>query len=78
MYDYHVQSEADQSMLRTKLPLSAYSTETCAAVGAWVLLEPNNEEQTGGTESGRAGKTVIWDLHKQMERCRSSVAGGER
>ena len=40
--------EEDQSVRSMKLPLCAYSTETSAAVGAWVLLERNDKEQTGG------------------------------
>ena len=41
--DYRVQLEQDQSVRSTKLPLDAYNTEASAAVGAWVLLEPNEE-----------------------------------
>ena len=35
-----------------KLPLDAYSTNPNAGVGAWVLLEPNDEEQTRDAVGG--------------------------
>ena len=51
--------EEDQSVPSTKLPLCAYSTETSAAVGEWVLLERNDNEQTGGgSRSGRAEQSA--------------------
>lgn len=56
VYDYRVHLEADQSVRSMKLPLAAYSTENTAAVGAWVLLELNDAEQTGGTV-GQVGQT---------------------
>ena len=48
MHDYYVHLEEDESVRSMKIPLGAYSTETSAAVGAWVLLERNDKEQTGG------------------------------
>ena len=39
MHDYYVHLEEDESVRSMKIPLGAYSTETSAAVGAWVLLE---------------------------------------
>ena len=42
-------------MSSLKLPLGAYSTESSAAVGAWVLLQPNEEEQTEGETVGGGG-----------------------
>ena len=47
--DYRVHLEADRSVRSMKLPLAAYGTENSAAVGAWVLLELNDAEGTGGT-----------------------------
>lgn len=51
-------------MCSTKLPLSVYSTDKSAAVGAWVLLESKDAEQARGTV-GRGG-------------LRGSKAGAER
>ena len=48
LYDYRVHLEKNQSARSMKLPLVAYSTETSAAVGAWVLRERNDKEQTAG------------------------------
>ena len=36
MYGYRVHLEEDQILRSMKLPLGTYSTETSAAVGAWV------------------------------------------
>ena len=48
VYDYHrVHLAEDQNVRSMKLLLDAYSTDPNAWVGAWVLLEPNDEEQTG-------------------------------
>ena len=47
LYDYRVHLAEDQRVRSMKLPLDAYSTDPNARVGAWVLLEPNGEEQTG-------------------------------
>ena len=52
MYDYRVHLVEDQSVRSVKLPLDAYSTDPNAGVGAWVLLEPNDEEQTGDAVGG--------------------------
>ena len=52
VYDYRVHLEEDQSVRSMKLPLDAYSTDPNAGVGAWVLLEPSDEEQTGDTVGG--------------------------
>ena len=56
------------------LPLGAYITETSTAVGAWVLLERNDKEQTGVQSEG-AGRTVSWEIQKQAEKNRQPVAG---
>lgn len=54
-YDNCVHLEADQSVCSMKLPLYACRAGTSAAVGAWVLLELNYKEQTGGhSRRGRA------------------------
>ena len=76
MYDYRVHLEEDQSVRSMKLPLGAYSTETNAEVGAWVLLERNDKEKTGGTVGG-GGRTVSWEIQKQAEKNWQSVAAGE-
>ena len=76
VYDYRVHHEEDQSVRSMKLPICAYSTETSAAVGAWVLLERNGKQQAGG-QSEWAGRTVSWEIHKQAEKKRQPVAGGE-
>ena len=49
--NYRVHLE-DQSVRSMKLPLGAYSTESSAAVGAWVLLERTDKDQTGGAVGG--------------------------
>ena len=51
-----------------RIPLGAYSTETSAAVGAWVLLKRNGKEQTGGSV-GEGG---------QNNQLGDSEAGGEK
>ena len=63
-----VHLEEDQSVRSMKLPLGAYSTETNAAVGAWVLLERNDKDQTGGAV-GRGG---------QNSQLGDSEAGGKK
>ena len=68
MYDYRVHLEEDQSVRSMKLPLGAYSTETSAAVGASVLLDRNDKEQTGGAVGGGG----------QNSQLRDSEAGGEK
>ena len=55
LYNYRVRLGEDQSVRSLKLPLGAYSTESSATVGAWVLLQPNEEEQTEGETVGRGG-----------------------
>ena len=52
VYDHRVHLEEDQSVRSMKVPLGAYYTETSTAVGAWVLLEGNDKEQTWGTVGG--------------------------
>ena len=56
LYDYRGHLEEDQSVRSLKLPLGAYSTESSAAVGAWVLLQPNEEEQREGAAVGGGGQ----------------------
>ena len=51
LHDYRVYLQ-HQSVRSMKLPLGTYSTETSAAVGAWVLLERNDKDQTGGAVGG--------------------------
>ena len=68
VYNYRVHLEEDQSVRRIKLPLGAYSTETSAAVGAWVLLERNDKEQAGGTVGAGGQNSQLGD----------SRAGGEK
>ena len=65
--DYRAHLE-DLSVRSMKLPLDAYSTETSAAMGAWVLLECNDKERTGSTAEGGG-------QNSQLE---SPEAGGER
>ena len=67
MYVYRVHLEADQNVRSMKLPLAADSTENSAAVGVWVLLEPNDVEQTGGAVGGDGQNSQLGD----------SEAGGE-
>ena len=68
VYDYRVRLAEDQSVRSMKLPLDAYSMDPNAGVGAWVLLNPNDEEQTGDAVGGN------------MQECQLVVteAGGER
>ena len=68
VYDYRVHPKADQSVRSTKLPLAAYNTENSTALGAWVLLEPKDAKQTGGTVGGGG----------QNSHLGGSEAGGER
>ena len=51
-----------------KLPLGTYSTETSAAVGAWVLLERKDKDPTGGAVGGSGQNSQLGD----------SEAGGEK
>ena len=67
MYNYGVHLEEDQNVWSIKLPLGAYSTKTSAAVGAWVLLERNDKDQTGGAVGGDGQNSQLED----------SEAGGE-
>ena len=61
-------------MRSMKLPLGTYSTETSAAVGAWVLLERNDKDQTGGAVGG--GRQIVsWEIQKQAEKNRQSITG---
>ena len=48
-------------MRSMKLQLGAYSTETSAAVGAWVLLERNDKEQTEGAVGGGGQNSQLGD-----------------
>ena len=68
VYDYRVHLVEDQSVRSVKLPLDACSTDPNAGVGAWVLLEPNDEEQTRDAVGG------------SRQECQLVVteAGGER
>ena len=75
LYDYRVHLE-DQSVRSMKLPSRPYSTETSAAVGAWVLLERNDKARQGVQPEG-AARTVSWEIQKQAEKNRQSAAGGE-
>ena len=50
--------EEGQSVRSLKFPLGAYITESSAAVGAWVLLQPNEEQQTEGAAVGGAGQNT--------------------
>ena len=65
--DYRAHLE-DLSVRSMKLPLDAYSTETSAAMGAWVLLERNDKKRTGSTVGGGG----------QNSQLGSPDAGGER
>ena len=59
-----------------KLPIAAYSTENSAAVGAWVLLEPDDAERTGAQSEG-AGRTVSWEVQKHRRGKAGSQYQGE-
>ena len=76
LYDYRLHLEENQSVRSMKLPLGAYSMETSAAVGAWVLLERNDKARQGVQPEG-AARTVSWEIQKQAEKNRQSAAGGE-
>ena len=52
--------------------------ESSAAVGAWVLLEPDDAERTGGTV-GRGGQnSQLGGSEAQAGKGRQPVPGGER
>ena len=73
LHDYRVYLQ-HQSVRSMKLPLGTYSTETSAAVGAWVLLERNDKDQTGGAVGG--GRQIVsWEIQKQAEKNRQSITG---
>ena len=75
MYDYRVHLAEDQRSVRSmKLPLDAYSTDPNAGVGAWVLLEPNDEEQTGNAVGGSRQECLLV-VTEAAEKDRQSVAG---
>ena len=65
----------DQSVRSMKLPLGAYSTETSAAVGAWVLLDSNDKEQTGGTVGGGGQNSQLGDSEAGGEKSATSSRG---
>ena len=73
LYDYRVHLE-DQSVRSMKLPSRPYSTETSAAVGAWVLLEHNDKDQTGGAVGGGGQNSQPGNSEAGGEN-RQSVAG---
>ena len=56
VYDYRVMLETDESTLRMKLPLDAYSTDENAAVGAWALLEPVVDSDRSTAEGAAGGQ----------------------
>ena len=68
VYDYRVHLAEDQRVRSMKLPLDAYNKDPNAGVGARVMLEPNDEEQTGDGVGG------------SRQECQLVVteAGGER
>ena len=45
-----------QRLRSWKFPLGAYSTESSAAIGAWVLLHSNEEEQAENAAVGAGGQ----------------------
>ena len=69
VYDYRVHLAEDQRVRSMKLLLDAYSTDPNAGVGAWVLLEPNDEEQTGD---------VVGGSRQECQLVVTEEAGGER
>lgn len=46
VYEYRVILEKDQSIVSVKLPLDVYGAEKKAAVGAWVLLEADEDDSS--------------------------------
>ena len=76
MYDYRVHLEGDQSVRSMKLPLGTYSTQTSAAVGAWVLLEHNGKDQTGGAVGGGGQNSQLGDSEACGDKPAVSVRGG--
>ena len=75
VYDYRVRLEKDQNVRSMKLPLRTYNTETSAAVGAWVLLDSNDKEQTGGTVGGGGQNSQLGDSEAGGEKSATSSRG---
>ena len=59
VYDYRVQLEEDQSARSMRLPLDRCTTDPSAVLGAWALLEQDQERQAEGTpENAGVGRLV--------------------
>ena len=76
LYDYRVHREEDQSMWSMKLQLGAYSTETNAAVRAWVLPERNDKHQTWGAVGGGGPNSQLGNSEAGGEKTAVSGRGG--
>ena len=63
-------------MRSTKLPLGAYSTETSAVVGAWVLLERNDKDQTGDAVGEGGQNSQLGD--SEADGAKPAVSSGGR
>lgn len=64
VYDYRVQLAETPNVRNLKPSLDAFSTETNTVMGAWVLMERSDEEQTGVQSEG-AGRTGSSELQKR-------------
>ena len=72
VYDYRVHLEEDQSTGSMRLPLDRYTTDPSAALGAWALLERNQERQAEGTPETRRAEQ---SLYRFRSRSRSRKTG---
>ena len=75
VYDCRAQLD-DQSVRSMKLPLGAYSTETNAAVRAWVLPERNDKHQTWGAVGGGGPNSQLGNSEAGGEKPAVSGRGG--
>ena len=73
-YDYRVTLHSDGSTRSMKLPLESYSTRENADVGAWVLLEVEQEE----VRVRRSKRAPAPDVHRSElpAWCRDGCIGG--
>lgn len=49
---------ADQTTVSVKLPLDAYDRDDNARVGTWVLLEPDQDNDSGDEQGSEDGNEV--------------------
>lgn len=64
VYDWHAHLVTDQRVRIMKLPIATYSADDSAVVGAWVMLEITDTDQTRVQSEG-VGTTASWEVQQQ-------------